>query len=142
MLIKLIQKFCRSKTISLTNPDGTKDPYLTRYYIFQFKSAGLYLHKFHRPDRDRDLHNHPWAFAVSYILKGEYEEKRLTRGLDSVIHRKGTLNIIPGGCFHRIARTTPNLYTLFFRGPRVKKWGFLRADPIAKTVYFDEYRGK
>ena len=136
MLIALVKKHCKSKTIHL---DG--DPYLTRYYIFGNRDTwfALYLHEFHRADKDRDLHNHPWKFALSYILKGEYEEMKLTRGLDSVIHRKGNFNFISGTCFHRIARITPNLYTLFFRGPRNKKWGFLRAHH--DSVIFEQFKG-
>lgn len=123
MLIKFIKKHCKSRTIHL---DG--NPYLTRYYIFSNRFFGLFLHHFHRSDFDRDLHNHPWAFAISYILSGGYTEVKLARGFEPAVYNKGNFNFISGSCFHRIAIITPNLYTLFFRGPRNKKWGFLRID--------------
>jgi hypothetical protein len=134
MLITLVKKYCKSKTVHL---DG--DPYLTRYYIFNTRFFGLYLHHFHRPDADRDLHNHPWLFAISYILRGNYVETKLSRGLEYVSHGRGSFNLISGSCFHRIALITPGLYTLFMRGPRVKKWGFLRANEDGE-VYFEEFK--
>lgn len=119
-IINFIEKHCKCKVIGPAH-----NVYLTRYYIIQNKFFGLYLHRIHRADNDRDLHNHPWAFAVAYILKGGYTEQRLSRNLELKNRSRGGFNFISGPCFHRIAKVTPNLYTLFFRGPRVKEWGFL-----------------
>jgi len=131
-MIDFIKKHFRSQTIQF---DG--DPYLTRYYIFSNRFFGLYLHEFHRADNDRDLHNHPWLFAASFVLIGHYIEQKLTRSLE---HRRiGKFNFISGGCFHRIAKISPNLHTLFLRGPQKagNKWGFLRAKD--SEVIFDEF---
>lgn len=132
-LINLIKRHCKNTTIEL---DG--DPYLTRYYIFHNQYIGLFLHHFHRADKDRDLHNHPWKWALSLILIGSYIEQRLTRNLEFKTYFPGDFNLIPGGCFHRIAQIHPGLHTLFLRGPRFKKWGFLRAKDGG--VVFEEYK--
>lgn len=131
-MIKLIKKLCRSKAITL---DGK--PYLTRYYIFSNRFFGLYLHEFHSSDGDRDSHNHPWLFAISFILRGWYIEQRLTRGLSD--EYQTSINFIPGYCFHRISDISTGLTTLFFRGPQKGYWGFLRSRANGQ-VYFDEFK--
>ena len=136
-MINFIKRHCEFKVIGING-----NPYLTRYYITPrwFKLFGLFLHEFHRGDNDRDLHNHPWLFALSYILKGHYQEMRLTRSLDIIKRSQGRFNFIPGWCFHRITYITPGLHTLFFVGPRSKKWGFLRARE--DHVVFEPARGQ
>lgn len=84
--------------------DGTGEiPYLSRWYLrgrpwmadgsdpFDHfgnpkpeaiwpKGIGVYLHRFHRSDVDRELHSHPWAWSYSIILAGGYiEERRMPR---------------------------------------------------------------
>lgn len=55
------------------------DLYLRRWFIYprypEFKKMEprVYLHKFHRGDNTRDLHDHPWRFT-SIILKCGYWE--------------------------------------------------------------------
>lgn len=54
-------------------------PYLTRYTLFSVpgKNGAIFLHHFHSSDKaDGDLHNHPWKWAQSLILKGGYYEKK------------------------------------------------------------------
>ena len=54
------------------------DPYLTRILLSRLLpikrlfGIGVYLHRFHRPDIDQHLHNHPWRWAASLILNGSY----------------------------------------------------------------------
>lgn len=86
---------------------GMADPYLLRWYLTPWRhwfldpSTGktrkgltgwrrwaaavtsrlpnLYLHLFLRPDDDRALHDHPWAW-VSWLLSGTYVEHTIAAG--------------------------------------------------------------
>jgi hypothetical protein len=49
------------------------DPYLTRWTILEIAGWSLKLHRFHRSDEDRDLHDHPWTFWSLILLGGYYE---------------------------------------------------------------------
>lgn len=52
-----------------------ENPYLLRWYIIpKNRFFNIYLHKFCRSDDDRALHNHPWAWNLSIIIKGSYIE--------------------------------------------------------------------
>jgi hypothetical protein len=155
-LIHFVARRCRARDI--TGPDGTL--YMRRYCIFGWlpgdkpKMFSLYLHRFTREDEDRELHNHPWTFAVSLILTGGYEEELLdwtdlplppsTEEPDArrrhfifkktVTRKPGRLNFLLGNSFHRVhkllGKTTRDndgeVWTLFFCGPKRKtSWGFL-----------------
>lgn len=127
------------------------DEYLRRYYLFGrfvdqyfegkpllgFLPFSVYLHHFIRPDRDRELHNHPWDRSVSVILSGGYDEERLVghtfnghevRGGDVLEedYWPGTINVIEADDFHRVAKLRDDVetWTLFITGRKVQTWGF------------------
>lgn len=110
--------------------DGS--PYLTRVLfprIFGFRPM---LHKFHRPDGDRALHNHPWRTAVSFILAGSYIEERLLPDESQLAHGPITehrhvrwFNVLTNQDFHRVTELKGSVYTLFVIGERTQGWGFL-----------------
>lgn len=112
----------------------TGDPYMTRILfprVFGFRPM---LHHIHRPDYDRDLHDHPWAWCVSLILRGSYDEERPADChhadcMRTVERRVRWTNYITRGTWHRITELHGNVWTLFIAGPRVQKWGFRRWDP-------------
>lgn len=128
-------------------------PYLTRYFLTKNSYStegmgfagrkpprwGLYLHHFTRSDDAGELHNHPWQWSVSLILKGSYSEERrkdfarcpfksLHGCLCSVVRRHfyypGSLNVITANDFHRVDLVTEDVWTLFLVGPVVQSWGF------------------
>lgn len=123
-----------------------------------FTSA--YLHRFFLPDLDRDLHNHPWKWSVSFILAGGYEEERLVgakfvpcmvEGIPSVRSIGGriikrrlrpfTLNILGPNDFHRVTRLCGSQsWSFFLAGRKFKGWGFRRADGVVvpHTLRFKE----
>lgn len=122
---------------------GEGDVYLERYYIageypaqywpdpveprLPWLPFTLYLHRFNRPDLDRELHNHPWAWAVSLILRGGYIEERNVGERATTVRRlrPGMLNVIKQNTFHRVLELCgPEVWTLFFSGPKVDTWGF------------------
>jgi len=110
----------------------TGELYLRRWRIVQTPWFAVYLHKIATPDKDRDLHDHPWSF-LSLILRGGYDEERLVydNGLDgdmcSKMFRRGWLSLgwRRATDAHRITRLhrTPT-WTLVLTGPRRRSWGF------------------
>lgn len=59
-----------------------RDPYNDRWFLMpKNKWFGVYLHHFQRSDDDRALHDHPWAFNISWLLDGDYEEITFWRGV-------------------------------------------------------------
>jgi hypothetical protein len=88
----------------------------------------VYLHHIHRPDKDPDPHDHPWAFA-SLILHGSYIERvwpdkrdpgrRFMRLCERfTVHRMGRR------AAHMITTVEVPLWTLVITGPRRGEWGF------------------
>jgi hypothetical protein len=126
------------------------DVYLLRYYVFGrlperfFPNVkprlgwfpwSVYLHHFLRPDRDRELHNHPWRWALSLVLVGGYEEDRF--GDDGVVYTRRVrfASLIRHGDFHRIRRLRlHHAWSLFIAGPKVSSWGFL--DPETREFTY------
>lgn len=105
--------------------DGKK--YLQRTYIIK---KGLlpevFLHKFYASDSDRHLHNHPWEWAKSLILKGSYKEEK-NFGVDKLIacHNPGDFNSISKYDYHRVTLCGDQpVVTLFVAGKRTQGWGF------------------
>jgi hypothetical protein len=99
--------------------------------IWSKKPWGLYIHRFHRGDDERELHNHPWKWAVSFILSGGYREER--RFGDEVFVRRilpGTVNVILADDFHRVDLLPgqEDAWSLFLVGPKFKGWGFWNRD--------------
>lgn len=103
---------------------------IQRLYLFRSRWGSVFLHKIVRPDADRDLHNHPWKWATSYIIRGGYKELRLSKTgrLLAKWVMPGTFNRIDDTTYHRIDVVLPGTLTLFWHGPRNKSWGFKTPD--------------
>lgn len=126
-------------------------PYLTRVLFPKIPLLGIrpMLHKFHRPDGDRSLHNHPWRWAFSLLLAGEYVEERLLPDESQLaggpISEKRLVrwfNVLTDQDYHRITELRGSVYTLFVAGPRTQSWGFLdeRGELVPWRRYIDERR--
>lgn len=109
-------------------PDLDGSLYLTRYYILKTKWFGIYLHKIHKSDADRALHDHPWRFT-SMILKSGYieyfpEGRTQRRGFLS-------LGVRPAEALHRVQLFTDKTgkvipaWTLVFVTGKQREWGFM-----------------
>lgn len=100
------------------------DPlYLERWILFPYnKFFNVYIHKFHRSDDDRALHDHPW-FNLSFILTGEYLEHFAD---NTILHRKAGQFILRGArTAHRIELINNKpVLTLFFTFLKIRSWGF------------------
>jgi hypothetical protein len=133
MLLKILEKLGRKRLIY--DRDGQK-VYMERYYLLfgdkltEQEAAralpfNIMLHRICLSDPD-ELHDHPWWYAT-LILKGGYwevtPEGRYWRG-------PGHFRLRPPQSLHRleVPENSPGSWSLFFRGPKLKNWGFLQGN--------------
>lgn len=105
---------------------GREDPYMFRWYLIPRNSFFcIYLHKFLRSDDDRALHDHPWL-NVSWLLEGTYTEHTIAAG--GIQHREvlkaGSLKFRRAKAAHRVELHAGECWSLFVRGPVIRRWGF------------------
>lgn len=111
----------RKPDFIIGKPDN---PYLLRWYLIpRNKVFNIYLHKFLKSDDDRALHDHPWIFNLSLIIKGKYLEYK-PGGIVKNRHR-----FIPylriGEAPHRVVLINNQpVWTVFITGLVVREWGF------------------
>jgi hypothetical protein len=115
-------------TYDIIGFDNSK--YITRTLLPRIAGHRVILHRFHREDFDRHLHNHPWSHARFTILSGGYVEERLVaNGLPLMTEQHtfspGMTNLICASTYHRITHVEPNTWTLGILGERSQDWGFL-----------------
>lgn len=117
--------------------------YLSRLNLLKTPWFSVKLHWIHRPDPDRDLHDHPWWFA-SLVLSGGYEEyeSRDPANQPGQARDINWFNYKNKTTAHRISKVKPNTITLILAGPkdREKDWGFYDADTL-KFIHWKEYEG-
>lgn len=107
------------------------DPYLDRLRIVHTPWLGLYLHHIHRPDKDLDPHDHPWAWFLRLVLAGDYTEffwpdKRKPQRFATRERRRWSFGIMRRRSAHIITGIRGPLWTLVIAGPRRGEWGFWR----------------
>jgi hypothetical protein len=132
MIRSLILRWARNR-----KPDfvigGHENPYLRRHWLIpRNRFFNIYVHEFLRSDDDRALHDHPWLFNASWLIKGAYWE-HLPGGQEE-LRREGGFFFRWGGAPHRVElfdnlRALPVIepvpcWTVFFTGPVVREWGF------------------
>lgn len=109
--------------------DCNHDPYLSRWFLIHRKWLSVFIHKFHRSDEDRALHDHPWNY-ISIILRHGYWEHSKS-GVEwipegSVIFRRGTWR-------HRIELDKgKKAWTLIIRFKRYREWGFWNGEQFTQ----------
>jgi len=119
-------KFMRHQRIA-----DKDDIYLDRFEILTTPWFGIKLHRIYRPDKQRDVHSHPWPF-VSFILLGSYVEYTYdadTGDLD--VHRCAWINTKGLRQYHTITSVSRRpVWTLVFHGRKQQTWGFLTKDGL------------
>lgn len=121
----------RRPDFTVGSPDA---PYLLRWWVIpRNRFFNVYLHCFCRSDDDRALHDHPYLFNCSVLLRGQYREWVPCNCAQCGIDGNGNQYtdrtapaIAPrwGASPHRIELTNGTCWTLFITGPRVREWGF------------------
>jgi len=125
-------------------------PYLSKYALRGGGRDGvsIHLHRFHRGDEDKELHNHPWAWAASLVLAGGYTEERLipaTFGPSAIAtldYAPGATNFIGPDTFHRVDLRDGECWTLFVTGRIVQSWGFLRRGNLTYVPWREFLKAK
>lgn len=115
--------------VDANSPQGAS---LNRWYVWpRNRFVNLYLHQFLRSDDDFALHDHPWLFNASRIVKGFYFENTIKEG--GVYYRdrreEGSWKFRWGPSPHRVELDVVDgknqeCWTLFMTGPIVREWGF------------------
>ncbi|KKN71068.1 hypothetical protein LCGC14_0424850 [marine sediment metagenome] len=95
--------------------------YMRRWRFGPRKFFGVRLHHTMHGDLDRELHDHPFTF-ITIILSGGYWEHLLDGG--KKWHGPGSVLLRQAEVFHRLELDEPT-WTLVFRGPIRRMWGFL-----------------
>jgi hypothetical protein len=138
--LDLVKRFPKRVQIIWVN----HQKYLLRFHIkYGGVLPGVYLHNFYMGDSGRDPHNHPWKWALSFILTGGYIEERMLENTLFMYKRRVkpfSLNFIKGNTFHKVEMNPEGLpiWTLFMTFKANKTWGFWsRKD--AKFVPHSEY---
>lgn len=112
-------------------------PMLTRYRLFKTPRGGLYVHHWHRPDADKDCHDHPWVFW-SLILKGGYTEELRRPATNPspllMVRQRFSLHRTSLSDAHRVRSLEPDTWTLLWVGRRQQDWGFYLHDLGPDTV--------
>lgn len=87
----------------------------------------IHIHRFVGDDPD-GVHDHPWDWALSFLLLGEYDEDRRGRGFILRTVRRTFGYAMTGDTFHRVRLPAGQreVWSLFIFGPYTKAWGFLR----------------
>ncbi len=131
-LIWLGETFAQRKKLIINDPCGA-GPYLTRYYMLGHRTSkwALMLHRFHRSDLDRDLHDHPWPFWSLILTGGYWEQIPLNPDFPAGLRQKmwhpaGSLLRRPASWTHRVMVNIRNIpvWTLVLRFGYERQWGF------------------
>ena len=100
-------------------------PYLKRYYLLRTRWLGIFIHQFFDSDEEIGPHCHPWN-NMSFVRRtGFYEH--LPDG-QRVWRSPGFWCFRMAEQFHRIELapgTKGNVWTIFVRFKRRRRWGFL-----------------
>jgi hypothetical protein len=100
----------------------------------------LFVHRFSQPDQDRNLHNHPWEFFVSLIIKGGYSEVKSSDSHTVWLnnYRAPSFNFVSKHEYHKIVYVKPGTITVVFSWGKGRKWGFLSN---GRHIPWKEYLG-
>lgn len=112
---------------------------LQRWFIVNTSILGIYLHKCTYPDTDPNLyHDHPWSWSCSIILSGYYIEECLD--FNHPVKKKRSalsINFIHRDTFHRLSDISDHgVWTIYFRGKKVKKDGFLQRQSDGRWKHY------
>lgn len=91
-----------------------------------------YLHRFHKPDKDRACHNHPWSGRGLILVGGYIEERWSTHPAEAGAYKYMRVMApfarqkLEADTFHRVASLLVDgpIWTIFQIGEYQQKWGY------------------
>lgn len=114
------------------------NPYLTRYYLIgdgTGRRFELYLHYIQLKDPYRWLHNHPWHWFVSIVVRGHYTQEVLTPSSKASRRkiRVRFINLFMGKNRYHAIHDVPakGVWTLVLVPPKSndrERWGYWNED--------------
>lgn len=113
----------RAEKISATPPSKViGEQYLSRWHVLPKNPLfNIYLHHVQGDDPDTHLHDHPWLFNCSIVLRGEIDETLPKR---SRLLKEGSATGRISRAPHRLDLRSKDSLTLFLTGPKIRRWGF------------------
>ncbi len=110
--------------------------YMTRWML-DLRLFSIRLHKFHRSDDDRALHDHAWSF-ITFIIAGGYwdvtKSGREWLGPGSIRYRSNE---------HRHTIEVPQgrpSWSLIITGPHKHRWGFYIKNSLGNEKFVNSQR--
>ena len=114
------------------------EPYLTRFYLIGDGSGRrfeLYLHHIQLKDPYRWLHNHPWSWFLSVVLRGHYFQQVIdpSRSVSRETSRVSFFNLFRGKQRYHAITNVPDsgVWTLVLVPPKTRhgiRWGYWNED--------------
>ncbi|MCY3857395.1 MAG: hypothetical protein OXG25_00615 [Gammaproteobacteria bacterium] len=114
------------------------NPYLTRYYLIgdgSGRRSELYLHYIQLKDPYRWLHNHPWRWFLSIVVRGHYTQEVLRPSASTRRRRMRVrfVNLFLGRDRYHAIHDVPKkgVWTLVLVPPKsndTERWGYWNED--------------
>lgn len=115
------------------------ESYLTRWHVIpKNRVFNIYLHHVQADDPDTHLHDHPWLFNISVVLRGRIAET-LLRG--ERLLEPGSVTARMSRAPHRLALLSDDSVTLFLTGPKIRRWGFYTDRGWVDSQHYLEAQG-
>ena len=107
-----------------------EDNYLVRWGI-RAVPLTIFLHKYESSDPRESVHDHPWKWWISIVLKGYLIEEIVEGSNGNHVRRLLTrkaphIHFSDGKVKHRIRKVKKGTVTLFFGIWRVREWYFYK----------------
>lgn len=122
---KILLSLCQQRAARITRREPSKtigENYLRRWHVVPKNPLfNMYLHHVTGDDPDTNLHDHPWLFNYSLVLRGKIREE-MPKNTRTLV--EGTLTFRGGAAPHRLMLESPDSLTLFITGPKIRRWGF------------------
>ncbi len=124
-LPKRLLDLCQRRAAAMMSKPPSKvigTQYLRRWHVLPKNPLfNVYLHHVQGNDPDEHLHDHPWLYNYSVVLRGEIDETLPDRHR---VLREGSITGRMSRAPHRLDLRSEDSVTLFITGPKIRKWGF------------------
>jgi hypothetical protein len=126
--------------IRWNEPMGIKEcPYAHRW-VLNLNRFAIRIHRWHRSDDKRYLHDHPFWF-ITMVIKGSYTDVSESNG--AIIRdqlKVGSIRFRPALHKHYVDVPKSGATTLLITGPPIRNWGFYVNGKFKRPLkFFDRY---